>query len=83
MSLRAALAIHKSYGSTSANSTRQQLNDSELRRHTSNFSGEDGDGVEDDMSSPLLASEGKVVERRQIGVFSAVFIIFNRIIGTG
>ena len=26
---------------------------------------------------------GRVPERRQIGLFSAVFIIFNRIIGTG
>ncbi|KAG6861631.1 hypothetical protein C0995_014070 [Termitomyces sp. Mi166 len=30
-----------------------------------------------------LISEGRIVERRQIGVVSAVFIIFNRIIGTG
>ena len=48
---------------------------------------DDGQGVEvvvlGDAESIKFVDNSQVENRRQIGLFSAIFIIFNRIIGTG
>ncbi|KAF8071513.1 high affinity methionine permease [Lyophyllum atratum] len=73
MSLRAARENAENYGSITT----------PLLDHTasSNFGPTRGANTFDD--DCVIGTEVKVAGRRQIGVFSAVFIIFNRIIGTG
>ncbi|RDB26393.1 High-affinity methionine permease [Hypsizygus marmoreus] len=75
MSLRAAATGHQSYGSIGSATTLKQAAEINV------------EPVEEDNDALSANSEeeddGKRPERQQIGVFSAVFIIFNRIIGTG
>ncbi|KAG6829046.1 hypothetical protein H0H92_005877 [Tricholoma furcatifolium] len=74
MSLRDAGGSYENYGSI----TQPLL--------SSNERYDESGSTDTDLGSPGsegIVSEGKLHERRQIGVISAVFIIFNRIIGTG
>lgn len=76
MSLRAAAERHENYGSISAETHKQVA-------EGSNESSIGDDDVSDDHNDNTLGDDTKVPGRRQIGVVSAVFIIFNRMIGTG
>ncbi|KAF5379736.1 hypothetical protein D9615_005786 [Tricholomella constricta] len=69
MSLRAAKASHENYGSISTPLLNEAVDHDEGLKRI----GEDH----------AIDNEGKTQEQRQIGTVSAVFIIFNRIIGTG
>ncbi|KAG6915949.1 hypothetical protein DXG01_009171 [Tephrocybe rancida] len=72
MSLRNAGEAYENYGSIAA--VQPLLDANESSDDITSLGGALDEGT---------GTEGKVQQRRQIGVISAVFIIFNRIIGTG